>query len=62
MLGHQQKLEKLANVLREMEKRKIKTLVMSEKRWKGSDKVTTDKYIIIHSGGDNHDNGVGLLF
>ena len=36
-------------------------LGISEVRWSGCDKVTRKNFDFIYSGGDKHENGVGLL-
>eukprot|EP00795_Rhopilema_esculentum_P002605 gene2605-804_t len=34
---------------------------ISERRWKGAGKITTDKHTFVYSGGDVHEKGVGML-
>ena len=36
-------------------------LRISETRWKGSGKITKDKYTLIYSGGEDRSNGVGVM-
>jgi exonuclease III len=52
---------KLANVIREAERNKVDILGMSEVRWTGFDRITSDGYDFIYSGGEKHENGVGIL-
>ena len=52
---------KLDNVKHEMEKLKLNVLGLSEVRWIGAGSFTTDNFITIYSGGDQHEKGVGIL-
>ena len=40
---------------------KINILGLSEVRWQGAGKITSDEFTIVHSGGDSHQRGVGIL-
>ena len=52
---------KLNNVKHEMERLKLNVLGISEVRWIGAGSFTTDNFIIIYSGGDQHEKEVGIL-
>ena len=40
---------------------KINILALSEVRWKGAGKITSDECILVYSGGDSHQRGVCIL-
>ena len=44
-----------------MERLKLNVLGLSEVRWIGAGSFTTDNFIMIYSGGDQHEKGVGIL-
>lgn len=52
---------KLENVKREAERNQINILGLSEIRWTGTGKFSTDNYTVVYSGGDRHERGVGML-
>jgi len=52
---------KLENVKNEAERNQINILGMSEIRWTGTGKLSTDNYTLMYSGSDKHERGVGLL-
>ena len=52
---------KLENVEREAERNQINILGLSETRWIGTGKMSTEKYTIVYSGGAKHERGVGVM-
>jgi exonuclease III len=52
---------KLDNIKNEMERMKINALGLSEVRWLGAGSFTTDNFLLLYSGGDKHERGVGML-
>ena len=52
---------KLENVKREMERLNVNILGISEMRWKGAGRITTDKHELIYPGGSIHERGVKLI-
>jgi len=52
---------KLENLKQEMERMNLNILGLSEVRWKGAGCITSDNYIILYSGGDQHQKGVGMI-
>lgn len=55
-------LDRLEEVIQDMENLKIGILGLSEMRWKGSgDSMSVQGYKIIYSGGDKHEKGVGFI-
>ena len=52
---------KLANVQQEMDRLQIDILGLSEIRWTGGGKITSENTTIIYSGGDSHLRGVGFI-
>ena len=52
---------KLENIKQEMRRMKINILGLSEMRWQGAGKITSDEFTIVYSGGDSHQRGVGIL-
>jgi hypothetical protein len=52
---------KLDNIKNEMERLKINALGLSEVRWLGAGSFTTDNFLLLYSGGNQHEKGVGML-
>ena len=52
---------KLANVIGEMKRAKLNVLGLAETRWKEEGDFTSDGIRIIHTGGENSQNGVAVL-
>lgn len=52
---------KLDNIKNEMERMKVNALGLSEVRWLGAGSFTTDNFLLLYSGGDKHERGVGML-
>ena len=44
-----------------MERLKMNILGMCGVRWTGAGKITPDQYMIIYSGGENYEKGVGII-
>lgn len=56
---HQQ--GKLENIIREMDRMNINILGLSEVRWTNSGKLTSSGHLVIYSGGQHHERGVGVI-
>ena len=52
---------KLENIKQDMRRMKINILGLSEVRWQGAGKITSDEFTIVYSGGDSHQRGIGIL-
>ena len=52
---------KLENIKQEMRRMKINILGLSEVRWQGAGKITSDEFTIVYSRGDSNQRGVGIL-
>ena len=52
---------KLENIKQEMRRMKTNILGLSEVRWQGADKITSDEFTIVYSRGDSYQRGVGIL-
>ena len=52
---------KLENLKKETVRCNINIMGVSEVRWKGAGKITTDKHTFVYSGGEVHERGVGML-
>jgi len=52
---------KLAQIINEMKQYKLTILGISEMRWPGSGKLTSDGVTIVYSGGVQHEKGVGIV-
>lgn len=52
---------KMENVKREMERLHINILGLCETRWTGAGQFTSDNYLVIYSGGEKHEKGVGVI-
>ena len=52
---------KLASVQQEMNRSGINILGLSEIRWKGAGRISSENTTIIYSGGDSHSRGVGVI-
>src|SRR6218665_3696906 len=52
---------KLTNVIREMKRANLDVMGLAETRWKEEGDFTSDGVRIIHTGGENGQNGVAVL-
>ena len=52
---------KLENVMREMQRLKLKVLGLSEMRWNGTGSFMKEGHTVLYSGNDKHSNGVGFI-
>lgn len=52
---------KLMNVIMEAKRCRIDIMGMSEVRWPGTDRISSNGYEMIYSGGDKGEHGVGIL-
>lgn len=52
---------KMENVTQEMTRLKVDILGISEARWTGKGKCLTENGVFYYSGGDQHQNGVGIF-
>jgi len=55
------RVEKLENIKREMERSNLSIVGLTEVRWKETGDVSSDKYRVIHSGGQQSQRGVALI-
>ena len=53
---------KLAQILSEMKRYRLKILGISEMRWPSSGKFISEDITVLFSGGEKHEKRVGLLF
>ena len=52
---------KIAQIINEMKRYQLGILGLSEMRWTGSGKMTSENITVLYSGGDHHERGVGVL-
>ena len=49
------------NIKQEMRRMKLNILGLSEMRWKGAGRITSEEFTLLYSGGDYHHRGVGIV-
>jgi nitrogen regulatory protein PII len=55
------RLGKLENLKREMQKNEVSVLCVSKVRWKGQGEIKSGDYTVCYCGGERAENGVAIV-